>query len=268
MLYYKTYKNDNTHEWTVLVHGAGGSSAIWFKQIKEFKKNFNVLLVDLRGHGRSKDVKKLQQHYSFDDLTKDIIEVLNHLKIRSAHFIGISLGTVIIRNLAELEPRRIKSMVLGGAVTGLNNRVKTLITLGNLGKKVLPYMWLYKLFAWCLMPRKRHKTSRLVFVEQAKKLCQKEFIKWFSLTKHINSLLTRFNKKRVNIPTLYIMGEEDYMFLTPVKEIVRKCNKTFLTVIKDSGHVCNIDQPEIFNDTSIKFLKNVGTQKYNSVYSS
>lgn len=257
MLYYKTYKNNNTHEWTVLVHGAGGSSATWFKQVREFRRHLNILLIDLRGHGRSKDEKKLNRHYSFDEVTLDILEVLNHLKIESAHFIGISLGTVIIRNLAELEPGRIKSMVLGGAVPRLNTRVKTLITLGNLGKKVLPYMWLYKLFAWCLMPKRRHKTSRLVFVEQAKNLYQKEFIKWFSLTKDIIPLLAHFEKCKVKIPTLYIMGEEDYMFLRPVKEIVKKCNNSILSVIKDSGHVCNIDQPEIFNDVSIKFLKKV-----------
>ena len=33
---------------------AGGSSSIWFKQIRAFKKMFNVLLLDLRGHGNSK----------------------------------------------------------------------------------------------------------------------------------------------------------------------------------------------------------------------
>jgi pimeloyl-ACP methyl ester carboxylesterase len=263
MLYYKTYMNNNTNEWSVLIHGAGGSSATWFKQVKEFRRHVNILLIDLRGHGRSKDEKKLNQHYSFDEVTKDILEVLNHLKIKSAHFIGISLGTVIIRNLAELEPGRIKSMVLGGAIPRLNTRVKTLITLGNLGKKVLPYMWLYKIFAWCLMPKKRHKISRMVFVEQAKNLYQKEFIKWFSLTKDIIPLLAHFEKNKVKIPTLYIMGEEDYMFLLPVKEIVKKCNSSILTVIKDSGHVCNIDQPEIFNEISIKFLKNVMNPEYN-----
>jgi pimeloyl-ACP methyl ester carboxylesterase len=36
------------------VHGAGGSSSIWFKQIRDFQKQYNVLLLDLRGHGESK----------------------------------------------------------------------------------------------------------------------------------------------------------------------------------------------------------------------
>ena len=42
--------------WVTFVHGAGGSSSTWFKQIREFRKEHNVLLIDLRGHGQSKAV--------------------------------------------------------------------------------------------------------------------------------------------------------------------------------------------------------------------
>ncbi|XNQ11793.1 alpha/beta hydrolase [Lysinibacillus sp. 3P01SB] len=35
----------------ILVHGAGGSSTIWYKQICTYRKQFIVLVVDLRGHG-------------------------------------------------------------------------------------------------------------------------------------------------------------------------------------------------------------------------
>ena len=42
MINYSLYKNKNSKEWVTFVHGAGGSSSIWFRQIKEFKKHFNV----------------------------------------------------------------------------------------------------------------------------------------------------------------------------------------------------------------------------------
>ncbi|WP_144277153.1 alpha/beta fold hydrolase, partial [Chlorobium sp. KB01] len=96
MLHYKTYELDDPEApWVVFVHGAGGSSSIWFLQIKEFIRHFNVLLVDLRGHGKSKGMAlhKEDRHYDFEDITRDIIEVLDSLNIRKAHFIGISLGT-------------------------------------------------------------------------------------------------------------------------------------------------------------------------------
>ena len=51
MIYHTTYRNENSSaEWVVFIHGAGGSSSIWYKQINAFRKEFNLLLVDLRGH--------------------------------------------------------------------------------------------------------------------------------------------------------------------------------------------------------------------------
>ncbi|MBT8188734.1 MAG: alpha/beta hydrolase, partial [Croceitalea sp.] len=54
MLHYTKYVHKSSQEWVTFVHGAGGSSTIWYKQLRDFKKHFNVLLLDLRGHGNSK----------------------------------------------------------------------------------------------------------------------------------------------------------------------------------------------------------------------
>ncbi|MBL6656939.1 MAG: alpha/beta fold hydrolase, partial [Flavobacteriaceae bacterium] len=54
MLHYQRFELDANKPWVTFVHGAGGSSSIWFKQIRDFRKEFNVLLLDLRGHGNSK----------------------------------------------------------------------------------------------------------------------------------------------------------------------------------------------------------------------
>jgi len=257
MLYSKQFINSATAEWVVFVHGAGGSSSIWFKQLREFKEHFNILLVDLRGHGRSKDLLKeyLQETYTFEDVSRDILEVLDHRKIKAAHFIGISLGCIIIRTLGELQPDRIKSMILGGAITRLTIRSKVLMHAGNTLKRVMPYMWLYKLLAWIIMPKKRHQQSRLLFIEEARQLARKEFLRWTRLTGELNPLLRYFHEKELAIPTLYIMGEEDHMFLPPVRVIVKQHQLAQLEVVANSGHVVNVDQPEVFNSLSIRFIK-------------
>ena len=262
MLHYKTYKlEDPEAPWVVFVHGAGGSSSIWFLQIKEFIKHFNVLLVDLRGHGKSKGMAapKEVRHYEFEDITRDILEVLDSLQIQKAHFIGISLGTILIRNLSEIAPERVTSMIMGGAIIRLNIRAKVLVALGNMFKSVVPFIWLYSFFAWIIMPSERHKKSRLLFVHEAKKVAQKEFMRWFTLTYKVTPLLKYFEEKDTAIPTLYLMGEEDHMFLPAVRYIITKHTNSWLEVIRNSGHVCNVDQPKEFNTRAILFLKKHST---------
>jgi len=267
MLYYKTYNHPSSEEWIVFIHGAGGSSSIWYKQIREFKEEYNLLLIDLRGHGRSAESFRnlWKDEYTFEAVTKDILEVLDHLQIPPAHFMGVSLGTILARQLAELAPERVKSMVMAGAVVRLTFTSRLLVHLGNAFKSVVPYMWLYKLFAWIIMPRRHHAESRNLFIREAKRLCQKEFIRWFKLTKEVNPLMRYFKEKELSIPTLYVMGEEDIMFLEPVKKLVNAHKLSFLKVIKSCGHVVNVEQPEIFNQLSLQFLKNIHQPFQNSL---
>ncbi len=257
MIHYTAYENKEATQWVTFVHGAGGSSSIWFRQLRDFQAKYNVLLVDLRGHGDSKSTLKLtlKKPYTFPALAEDILEVLNHLNIQKSHFIGISLGTILIRQLAENHPERVQSMTLGGAILKMNFRSQVLMKLGNVFKYVLPYLVLYRLFAFVIMPKKNHRHSRLLFINEAKKLYQREFIKWFRLTAEINPLLRWFRQMEVNIPTLYVMGEEDYMFLPSVRAVVKSHYRSSkLFVIPECGHVVNIEKPSIFNTTVLAFL--------------
>jgi pimeloyl-ACP methyl ester carboxylesterase len=257
LLAHSIYKHPTSQEWVTFVHGAGGSSTIWFKQIREFRKHYNILLLDLRGHGRSKtNLKSLfEKRYSFTSIANDVLEVLDHLKIQKSHFVGMSLGTIIIRQIAEMRPEKMVSMIMGGAVMKLNLRGKVLITVGNMFKNIIPYLLLYKILAFVIMPRDSHKESRLLFIREAKKLYQKEFLKWFKLTADVFPLLRIFRSVELNIPTFYIMGAEDHMFLPSVKKLVKSHSNTAeLCIVENSGHVVNVDQPAIFNQKVIEYI--------------
>jgi len=260
LLAHTTYTHPTSTEWVTFVHGAGGSSTIWFKQIREFRKHFNILLLDLRGHGRSKNNLKslFEKRYTFKSVAKDVIEVLDHLKIKQTHFVGMSLGTIVIRQLAEDYSDRFRSMVMGGAIMKMNYQSRFLMTVGNLFKHMIPYLVLYRIFAFAIMPRSAHKESRNLFINEAKKLYQKEFLKWFKLTADINPLLKWFREVELNIPTLYIMGAEDHMFLPSIQQLI-KTHKTYseLIVIDDCGHVVNVDQPQLFNDKVIAYINRI-----------
>ncbi|WP_289041433.1 alpha/beta fold hydrolase [Zobellia russellii] len=259
MLNYVTYLNQESDSWVTFVHGAGGSSSIWYKQLREFKKHFNVLLLDLRGHGDSQPGLKdaFNDKYTFDYITEDILEVLDFLKIQKSHFIGISLGTVLIRNLAEKYPGRVESMVLGGAIIRLDMRFRLLMGFGGLFKSLVPYIWLYKLFTFAIMPDGNHKESRLLFVREAKRMYQKEFVRWYKMGSQINRLLRFFRAGDINIPTLYVMGGEDYLFLPSVKKMVQKQSQSSLLTIEHCGHVVNVEQPQLFNRFVIDFVADV-----------
>lgn len=259
MLHYKLYEHkEEGKPWVTFVHGAGGSSSIWYKQVKDFKEQFNVLLIDLRGHGNSKSHLN-QNHfptYTFESISEEVIEVLDYLKIERSHFIGISLGTIIIKEIAERHPHRVSKIVMGGAVFKLNFRSQILMRIGVIFKSVIPYILLYKLFAWIIMPRKKHRESRSLFVREAKKLYQKEFIRWFKLAAEINPLLKAHRTKHSHHPTLYLMGDEDHMFLPSIQKLVQNANLNWvqLQVIPTCGHVVNVEKPGEFNQRTLQFL--------------
>lgn len=260
LLHYKTYELGPDVPWVTFVHGAGGSSSTWFKQIREFRKEYNILLVDLRGHGQS-ERGLWKKGDNFLVIAKEVVDVLDELKIQKTHVIGMSLGTIVAQTIADNYPERVTSLVLGGAIIRLNFRTKFLIWVGHIAKRFVPYMFLYKIFAYIIMPRKQHEESRLAFVNQAKKMCQKEFVKWFSLTRLVSPYLKRLQVSTTEIPTLFLMGDEDYLFIPPIEEVVRKNEGFEFMKIKDSGHVCNIDQPEVFNKLSIAYIAKIEQQK-------
>ena len=258
LLYHKLYYKGEDKPWVILIHGAGGSSAIWFKQIRDYKENFNVVLVDLRGHGKSANLFqewKNKKRYTFEEISKDIIDVLDFLEIKRAHFVGISLGTIIIRVIGEIYPDRVASMIMGGAIIRFNTRSKLLLWIARQIKHFVPFMWIYQIYAWILLPKKRHSESRNLFIREAKKLYQKEFMRWIRITTNIHPIMKNFREKELSIPVLYLMGDEDYMFLPSVKALVKKHTNAVLKIINDSGHVCNVDQADLFNNYSIEFIR-------------
>jgi pimeloyl-ACP methyl ester carboxylesterase len=257
MLYHKIFPHKTSKTWVVFIHGAGGSNVIWFRQLRDFKKHFNVLLVDLRGHGKSKTCYSKEEMYHFDEIALDVVKTMDHLHIEKAHFVGISLGSIIIRAIDKLAPNRAESIILGGAVVQFNKKINVLVTLAKLLNAILPYMWLYRLNAWILIPSKKQAESRKLFIREAIQLGEREFRKWLRMSDEIRQNLKEFIVKEASAPVLYLMGERDHMFLPMVSELVKRHFNSKLEVINNSGHVCNIDQPDVFNQRSIRFIKSI-----------
>jgi len=259
MLNFSVHNNENTSKWVTFIHGAGGSSSIWFQQFRAFKNEFNILLIDLSGHGKSESRfdENSKEGYTFEMITGDIVEVLILLSIKKSHFIGVSLGTIIVRDIADRFPNLVESLVLAGAILKFNIRSNMLMIFGNFLRSIVPYILLYKLEAFIIMPKKNHRESRLLLVKECKKLNQKEFIRWCKLTRGIKKVLKSQRQNDIKTPSLYVMGAEDHLFLPSVRKAVLSFTNAQLCVLENSGHVVNIDQPKPFNDMVIKFLKSL-----------
>ena len=256
MLSFKKYISKDHTNWAVFIHGAGGSSNIWYKQVADFRKEFNVLLIDLRGHGASAEyANNIKGDYSFEAVGDDVIQILDELKIDRASFVGISLGSMIIRDLSHRYPERVQSMILGGAILKINLRGQILMNLGLMLKSLIPWLYLYRIFAYVIMPRRNHKESRNLFIKEAEKIKRREFLRWFDLVRRINTFLSQIRQSHLKQPALYIMGEEDHMFLPYIKKYGLSPKLSMLHVIPDCGHVVNVEKPLIFNEISLAFLK-------------
>ena len=136
----------------------------------------------------------------------------------------------------------------------LNFKGQILMRLGFLLRSIIPYLLLYKLFAIVIMPSKTHRESRNLFITEAKKLYQNEFKRWFSLVSYVNPLLKLFRIKDSGIPTLYIMGAEDHMFLPSISNLVENHTSSKLYIIQECGHVVNVDKPITFNNQVLDFI--------------
>ena len=55
LLYYETHQLSAHAEWLLLVHGAGGSTRTWKRQVQQLGAQYNLLIIDLPGHGQNSE---------------------------------------------------------------------------------------------------------------------------------------------------------------------------------------------------------------------
>lgn len=260
-MYHKVYKNDISNEWIVLFHGIGGSSTVWYKQLKMLKRKFNVVLVDLPSHGRAENIKYIYgDEYKIENCVSDIKELFRHLfknyEIDKLHLMGVSLGTVVIHELLKTESEKIKSVVLIGAVISFNKVGKLLINVGTFLKRFVKIKYLYNLMAHILLPSRRNRTSRKLFIKEAKKVKEKEFQKWFYMLEGIESVYNNEVYKE-DVTKMYVTGELDHIFLQAVKERTINDKNSTLRIMSKTGHVCNVDNSLEFNGILTEFYNSV-----------
>lgn len=99
----------------VLIHGYTDNARDWVPMLPFVSQDFRLILVDLRGHGKS---GKPDCCYTRFDFAYDIVLLLDQLKIQKTNVIGHSLGSIIGQTLAEFWPQRVDRVVLISSTGG------------------------------------------------------------------------------------------------------------------------------------------------------
>ena len=255
-MYYETILNDYSNDWVMFIHGLGGSINTWKKQLEDFSKKFNLLLIDLDGHGKSECIES-KNTYKPEENIIQINNILIKENIKKVNIVSLSLGTLVALEFALKYPQKVASNILAGCIINLDTKRMALLNFIQKVKKYMPKNVLYNLFAMVMLPKNNHKLSRKIFIRESKKMNKKSFIEWINsidLSKFkLNDYIESINKN--NIPTLFITGNEDYLFLKGIRKLKYRIKDFNLKIINHCGHVCSIEKAENFNNISLNFLE-------------
>ena len=256
MLNYKTY-NTNKEEWLVLVHGISGNISTWDNQVSDLKEKYNLLILDLPWHGKSEIKEKLTKEV----LNEEIKTVLDSEGIKKAHFIGMSLGSLVVSQFAIKYPDYINRLIFAGSVIQVRMICKLIVAIAEPFRFVLPYKLIYNLAIAIIVPKSKSKMDGQFFRNGFILMGREKLIEWIEYLKvvldgdNVMNTLKEMNKK-----IFFISGEYDKMFLKGASRSAELLGRK-LSVMKNCTHVCNNDNVELFNRRIIHFLSCEKTPK-------
>jgi len=248
--YYKSYKI-NEKAPIIFIHGIGLTHGIWDHQIKFLKKN-NTIVYDLIGHGKT-PIKKRQ--ISMKDFTKQLLNLVNYLKIDKFHLVGFSIGSLIARDFASLYSDRLKSLTIFGTVykrsedqkRQIINRYEMMKLKKDITKKRAVYRWLNEEFI---------NKNELIYKKIYKMLENTKHETWLKIYKlFVHHEDNDMKIKQITANSLILTGENDIGSKPEMsKNISKLIRGSELKIIKKGKHLCNIECSKDFNLTIKKFI--------------
>ncbi|HWR39892.1 MAG TPA: alpha/beta hydrolase [Patescibacteria group bacterium] len=234
----------------VFIHGLGENASSWKFQKEYFSKTFRVVVMDLRGHGQSGDG---EEFITMEWFAKDVLDLLTSLGISRAHFVGHSMGGLIIQQIAAQYPERIATMTLSDAAgfypppfatTGLEERLKRLETLSmNEVAEAIA-----NVACRAGIPEAEKISVRDMFAANRREPYRQSTIST------LKADYREFHSK-MKAPTFLLVGELD---VTTPLDYAQFLNKAItgskLEIIPDAAHMTKMENPAFYNRALAEFL--------------
>jgi pimeloyl-ACP methyl ester carboxylesterase len=251
----------------MLLHGLACGKRMWFHQIRALRNRFRVIAYDQRGHGQT-DAPAAATDYSAAHLARDLVGVLDALKIERTAIVGFSLGGGPALALAASKPERVSRLVLADVGAGADDPVKiesmarqwgALIAQSKLDELVCEMLRseLFKVYARRNARRRNHMAALI----RATPIDGLRFTLSQVLAKRKSLFRLTEPMKSARMPTLVLVGEHDYVCSKAARLLAQTIPNASLKIIKGSGHMSPLEQPAAFSVALLDFLSEAGSYR-------
>ena len=236
----------------LLIHGLGNTIDLWNSQ-HALSEHFRLIIPELRGHGTSAITNDISIH----TFVSDIFALLDLLKIEKVNICGLSLGGIIAQEMYVRRPSQVKSLILCNSVSYTPYFLRSIVLFLGISSV------LYKTET----ENARFFASKCIYNQQDRRLI-KEAEKTFAINKmtYISSSRSSLSKNYlpflpfIKIPVLVIGSQQDQV--TPIQFAFQThafLPNSELFILKECGHLSNIEKRKEFNQRILTFLQTVST---------
>ncbi|MBA7593564.1 3-oxoadipate enol-lactonase 2 [subsurface metagenome] len=236
----------------VLTHGLGGALLHWEYQVPEFSKHYQVMTWDVRGFGHS---DKPAGPYSAEMFATDLCLLLKKLNIERVFVHGHSMGGVIAQRFALDYPEMTMALIISHSSSEVKaeaiQRYNELADIAeSRGMEALPITPPEVAFAKGFI----EKNPKFVTQFQGR-MFHNDPKAYAAAARAMGCYNYTEELAKIGCPTLIIVGDQDLM-TPPGGSVImhRRIPGSELVIFKDCGHISFIEQPEVYNNTILRFL--------------
>ncbi len=238
-------------EWVLFLHAAFVHHKMFQAQIEHFQDRYNILTLDIIGHGNSTKTRKGD---SIDQMSEWIHGILETEKIQKIHIVGVSLGAVLAQDFANRYPEAVQSLACFGGYD-INRFDKELQKVNGSSQMM---MMLKAVFSVKWFAKANRSISAYTpqaqndFYEMNLQFSKKSF-------RYLASLNSMINVRQATpraYPLLIGCGEHDIPMERKAVEAWRQHEPECSVVIfEGAGHCVNMDVPDKFHAVMEQFWK-------------